>query len=56
VSAGDRAWVDRRISATWPSDGLREDGRKLDEHTYADGLVACAAFITKEVEEMRQLG
>jgi len=34
---------------------LGGDGRKVDEHTYVDGIEACAVFIKNELEEMRRL-
>jgi hypothetical protein len=33
-----------------------EAGNKVDERIYADRIEACAEFIKREVEEMRQLG
>lgn len=44
-------------AATGFTVGLVNDaGSRVDEHTYRDRIEACAEFIKKEVEDMRQLG
>ena len=49
-------WYFRRAATGFDVGFLGKDGRKVDERTYVDVIEACAAFIKKEIEEMRQLG
>jgi hypothetical protein len=48
-------WYFRRASPGFEVGSLAREG-KVDDRTYADSIEACAVFIKREIEEMRQLG
>jgi spore coat polysaccharide biosynthesis protein SpsF (cytidylyltransferase family) len=49
-------WYFREEPAGFTVGFVSDAGRTVDQHSYTDRVEACAEFIKKEVEHMRQLG